>query len=151
MSLSQIRSMALRHMGDHGLLDAGWTFKWNNAGTALGKCDHRDHRILLSRKIFSLPANTHLAENTILHEIAHALVGPGHGHDHVWKRQARAIGCTAARCTALAEAPKSKYSGTCGCGIDFHKRSRLGRNRDGSIVNYSCGRCRRQVIWTFNQ
>lgn len=29
---------------------------------------------------------------TILHEIAHALT-PGNGHNHVWKEQARELGC----------------------------------------------------------
>jgi predicted SprT family Zn-dependent metalloprotease len=37
-------------------------------------------------------------ENTILHEIAHALVGCGHGHDLTWKRMALAIGCDGNRC-----------------------------------------------------
>ena len=32
--------------------------------------------------------------DTILHEIAHALVGPCHGHDAVWRQKAREIGCT---------------------------------------------------------
>ena len=30
--------------------------------------------------------------DTILHEVAHALVGPGHGHDTVWKATAAQVG-----------------------------------------------------------
>lgn len=30
--------------------------------------------------------------DTILHEIAHARVGPGHGHSPVWRAMARAVG-----------------------------------------------------------
>ena len=32
--------------------------------------------------------------DTILHEIAHALVGPGNGHNLKWKKKAKEIGCT---------------------------------------------------------
>jgi len=39
--------------------------------------------------------------DTILHEIAHALVGPNHGHDSVWKTMAKKIGCSAKRCHTL--------------------------------------------------
>jgi SNF2 family DNA or RNA helicase len=31
--------------------------------------------------------------NTIRHEVAHAIVGPGHGHNEVWADKAREIGC----------------------------------------------------------
>ena len=34
-------------------------------------------------------------KNTLLHEIAHALVGPGHRHNRVWRQKAREIGCDA--------------------------------------------------------
>jgi SWI/SNF-related matrix-associated actin-dependent regulator 1 of chromatin subfamily A len=33
-------------------------------------------------------------KDTILHEIAHAIVGPHHGHDEVWRGKAVEIGCT---------------------------------------------------------
>ena len=39
--------------------------------------------------------------DTILHEIAHALVGPKHGHDIVWKKMAKKLGCSAKRCHSL--------------------------------------------------
>ena len=32
-------------------------------------------------------------QDTILHEIAHAIVGPKHGHDKVWKAMASKLGC----------------------------------------------------------
>ena len=32
--------------------------------------------------------------DTVLHEIAHAMVGPGHGHDITWKNAAKSIGCS---------------------------------------------------------
>ena len=38
--------------------------------------------------------------DTLLHEIAHAIAGPGHGHDAVWQTAAR--GASAARRSAAA-------------------------------------------------
>ena len=35
---------------------------------------------------------------TIRHELAHIAVGPGHGHDVVWRQTARAFGSTGDRC-----------------------------------------------------
>jgi predicted SprT family Zn-dependent metalloprotease len=35
--------------------------------------------------------------DTLLHEIAHALVGEGHGHDYTWRRMAISIGCNGDR------------------------------------------------------
>ena len=46
--------------------------------------------------------------DTILHEIAHALVGPGHGHDAVWKRQCIEIGARPVRC-GDADMPDGKW------------------------------------------
>jgi hypothetical protein len=52
------------------------------------------------------------AKVTILHEIAHALVGPKHGHDKFWKLKARELGCSAKRCHSL-EFSKYKWVRFC--------------------------------------
>lgn len=39
----------------------------------------------------------------LLHEIAHALVRPGHGHDQVWKDKALQIGCRPDYVSAFVE------------------------------------------------
>lgn len=41
-------------------------------------------------------------QNTIRHEVAHALVGPGHGHDDVWRDQAKLLGCDNTRECGMA-------------------------------------------------
>ena len=41
---------------------------------------------------FVLRATWSDIRDTLLHEIAHAIVGPGHGHDAVWQTAARRIG-----------------------------------------------------------
>lgn len=63
--------------------------------------------------------------DTILHEIAHALVGPEHQHDEVWRRTAVRIGSTGTRCVS-DDAPRvaGNWRGTCSAGhaVERHKR-----------------------------
>jgi predicted SprT family Zn-dependent metalloprotease len=67
-----------------------WTFKWNNRHRCFGVCSHTSRTIQLSRRL--TPAEDDFAiEQTILHEIAHALT-PGAGHGAEWRRVARKIG-----------------------------------------------------------
>ena len=47
---------------------------------------------------FAATADEAEIEDTLLHEIAHALVGRRHHHDAVWQAKAREIGCSARRC-----------------------------------------------------
>lgn len=49
----------------------------------------------------------------VLHEAAHALVGPGHGHDRVWKAQARRIGAPAKYSFATENAVPGNISIVC--------------------------------------
>jgi len=56
----------------------------------MGDCDHRSRTIRFSKHyIMSDPAQI---TDTILHEIAHALVGSNHGHDRTWKLKAMEVG-----------------------------------------------------------
>ena len=91
-------------MQHHGL--CGWTVKLDHARRRAGQCDYTNRTISLSRHYVRQAEPDHIRD-TILHEIAHALVGPRHGHDAVWRRKAREIGCTATRCHTLtfSEAP----------------------------------------------
>lgn len=94
---------------EHGLV--GWHFKFNKNKRRLGVCKYRNRMIELSIYIFSLGDNE--VRNTILHEIAHAKVGPTHGHNHVWRSAALAIGCTGDRCGGVMLDAPARYIGTC--------------------------------------
>lgn len=66
-------------------------------------------------------------KNTILHEIAHALVGHKEGHNKVWKDKAIEIGCTGDRCCQrFYEISEYKYNLICeeGCKIPRHRLSK---------------------------
>lgn len=128
--------MANELMVKHGLINSGWKFEYDNARRRFGCCKHRSKRITVSKHLVSLNDEARV-KNTILHEIAHALVGCGHGHDWVWKRKAIEIGCDGERCYSSAKVttPESKYIAEChGCG-KIHKKHRATR------VSSSCGEC----------
>ena len=93
--LDVIASHADQLIAQHNLCD--WRFYFDTADGRLGKCSYSDKTISLSEQ-FCLQASDDEITDTILHEIAHALVGPHHGHDQVWVAKAKEIGCSAERC-----------------------------------------------------
>ncbi|CCI88835.1 hypothetical protein BN80_265 [Yersinia phage phiR1-RT] len=78
-------------LNSHGLLD--WTFKivTSMKRNNIGYCNiYRKVIVMQARYFFCVDSAE--TENTIIHEIAHALT-PGHGHDTVWKAKCKELGC----------------------------------------------------------
>lgn len=114
----------------HGL--AGWSFQFNDASRQAGRCAYDIQVISLSR-LFCLVAPADEVRDTILHEIAHALVGPEHHHDSIWNATARSIGCTGDRCHDVDFAPP-RYIVSCPrCGW-----SQPANRRRAGLVCKSC-------------
>lgn len=131
MTHEQAEQLAYKHMYAHGLISKGWRFVWDNAVCRFGQCRHRRKEISLSRHLTPLSPN---AEDTILHEIAHALVGRGHGHDHVWRAKAIEIGCNGQRCGKNVDF-QGKYIAICpDCGHVHYKH----RNPRGRVYGCYC-------------
>ena len=57
----------------------------------LGLCSHNDCCIIVNAHHVDQNPDSEI-KDTILHEIAHALVGPNHGHDPTWVTKAKEIG-----------------------------------------------------------
>ena len=113
--------LATELMNAHGL--AGWRIKLDNARRRAGQCDYANKTISLSR-LYVRHADIDHIRDTILHEIAHALVGPRHGHDVVWRQKAREIGCTGTRCHSLSFA-RARWVMICpnGCfSVERHRK-----------------------------
>lgn len=140
-------------MNEHGL--GHWAFQFDRSVRRFGVCRFGKQTISMSERLVSLNDEARV-RNTILHEIAHALVGPGHGHDRVWRLKALSIGCDGRTCidsrtVALPEAP---WVGTCpGCGAQAkrHRLTQKGRQ-------LACARCCRgrynalyRFVWTRQQ
>ncbi len=58
----------------------------------LGLCVYKDKSIILNAHHIDMHPRAEIL-NTILHEVAHAIVGPGYGHSETWAEKAREIGC----------------------------------------------------------
>ena len=91
-------NLARSEMDKYGLCD--WKLELDYAKVRAGACHFTEKKISFSRH-FLKNADQLDINDTILHEIAHALVGPKHGHDRVWKNMAKKIGCSAKRCHTL--------------------------------------------------
>ena len=90
--------LARSEMDKNGLFD--WKLDLDHAKVRAGACFFREKKISFSRN-FVKNSNESEIYDTILHEIAHALVGPKHGHNIVWKKMAKKLGCSARRCHTL--------------------------------------------------
>jgi hypothetical protein len=108
MDTTTATALATKMMGDHGLTAAGWTFRFDGATSRLGLCSYSTKTISMGLT-YVLAAEPEQVEQTMLHEIAHALVGcyatnadgsrvlylgqyVKNGHGDAWKRKAREIG-----------------------------------------------------------
>lgn len=136
---SEITAFANEKLAEHGLDVKGWRFEFDRAKRRFGSCRYSKKIITVSIHLCALNSADEIME-TILHEIAHALVGGVHGHNHIWRRTALQIGSNGKRChTSDTVAPK--FIGTCdNCGrrIERHRRKKI-----------SCGVCSPNV-WNPN-
>src|SRR5690349_19741706 len=114
LELVDVRRLASELMARHGL--SGWRLVFDNAKTRGGVCRYDVREIGLSRPLMSLYEAEQVTE-IVLHEVAHALTGPGHGHDRVWRASARRIGCSGRRCLPVdAPSVEGPWAGVCPAG-----------------------------------
>jgi len=155
MKRNEIVQLAKELMTKHGLIEQGWTFGFHTRRKkSLGVCRYNPKTITLL-EYYADNEGLEKIKNTILHEIAHALVGPGHHHNKIWKAKAIEIGCNGDRCSkteyihpdrkVIKRREKLLYIGTCpGCG---------GQKKAGKKFNISCGACDKnynpefKIVW----
>ena len=149
MTENSVRILAITLMQRHGLSVIDWKFAFDNARRRLGYCSYRKKTISLSKNYLPILDEEEI-KDTILHEIAHALVPRKNGHNGVWRQKAIEIGCNGKRLYQGEAHVEAKYMGTCPtCGriITRHRRKTI-----------SCGRCsggifnRKHIfIWSLNE
>ncbi len=111
-------SRALRLLRDaleaHGLTEQGWTGELDRAKRRFGVCRYGPRRISLSRHLVELNDLDHV-EDTVLHEVAHALAWEEHGehcgHDSRWREICIRIGARPERCFdgSVVRTPRGSY------------------------------------------
>ena len=132
MNTIQAKTLAIKLMKDNTLDE--WKFEFDYAVNRFGCCKISKKLITLSKALVELNDESQVRD-TILHEIAHALVGKGHGHDFAWKAKAQQIGCAPSRCyTSDVIQPKAKYQTEC---PNCHRMHTANRKRR----KIACGRC----------
>lgn len=150
--LRVVESFAREAMQEHGLV--GWRFEFDNATKRFGVCKYTKRTIGMSKRL-TLANSEEQALDTVLHEIAHALVGYGHAHGPVWKAKARELGARPQACVASTEVVLvGKYKGYCAfCGpqhriaqdrrparqllCGYHKEPIQWRDAQGNVVDPS--------------
>lgn len=143
-----VRDLARRLMDEHGLTD--WEFGLNTNVRRAGVCFYPRRggpgRIELSAHFVERNGDDEVRD-TILHEVAHALVGPGHGHDAVWRAMCVRVGARPQRCYgAEIDMPAGRWRAECpGCGQTFH-RHRRPKPAAGWFCR-SCGKDRGVIRW----
>lgn len=143
--LDDVRRLAQALIDEH--LPTGWVFAYDHARRRAGATHFTHRRITLSRHLTARydDATNH---QTLLHEIAHALVGPEVGHGRAWLAAARRLGYTGGvRHSGEAAVELARWAGTCPAGHVLHRFRRPTRE-------LSCGRCSRRfdrahlVVWS---
>jgi len=122
VELNKARALATQLMREHGL--GHWVFAFDRAKARAGAC--RPGRLMISLSApLTLLHEEDDVRDTILHEIAHALVGPHHHHDQVWRAKALELGCSGRRCVdSEAGRVQGAWVGTCPAGHEVQQHRR---------------------------
>lgn len=107
MNKKQIEELAKELFEKYELVD--WKLRFRKAKTYIGQCAYHNKTITIST-IYAPAMTVPQITNTLLHEIAHALVSPGHGHDRVWQEKAIEIGAVPKAKTRLSTDPNYDLS-----------------------------------------
>lgn len=134
-----VRRIGRELLDRHGLHD--WTVAMDNGRRRAGVCRYGRKQISFSRHLM-WQRDWDDTQNTITHEVAHALC-PGHHHDWVWQAKHRELGGDGKRCFEHDD-EDAPWIGTCAHGRQFP------RYRAPKPGTYQCGcpQGRSAVEWT---
>ena len=93
----------------HGLIKAGWNFKFDKATSRLGATHFAKKQITISRRTAEV-ATREQVEQIMFHEIAHAMLPAKTGHGAEWKALSAQLGYTGQRTLANPYAHPQKRS-----------------------------------------
>jgi len=149
MNLFKLREFAHVEMVKWGLIEQGWVFKWGKRKTSLGTCHYRERTITISREFAELNSEAQMVD-TVLHEIAHAIVGIGYDHGPVWKQACLLVGCrpVAVVTSNQVVTPTHKWLIVCEkCGKTLARR----HTRRMKLETKICAYCDSGVKWELSE
>lgn len=129
MNRPEAEHLARTLMAEHGLDAQGWTFGWSRSVTRFGQAEWRgdDARRLVLSGPLTDRNGIEQVRDTILHEIAHALVGREGGHGPAWRAKAAELGARPERLGVGVGIPP-RWAGVCpSCDTVVARRHRLTR------------------------
>jgi len=141
MDLRKAQVMALDLMRYHRLV--GWTFRFDRSLTRLGYTQHGPKIFSLGEYATSVNSEEQVLV-TMLHEIAHILVGPHHGHDEVWRAKAIELGHSGKRCGTIAVKATPKAVVLCKSCMSTWNLYRVTRRYTNNISQMWCKTCGRE-------
>jgi predicted SprT family Zn-dependent metalloprotease len=145
-TLTQTYSLASKLLAEFGLADEGWTFDFSKDKRTVGWCFRETKTIAYS--LYFLHNDPAEIENTIRHEIAHALCPPYRDyngrwvkHGAEWRAMAIRVGARPDRCAAPGVKASSKHNYEIRCSECHKVTSRRYRLRQAKLTNYISGCC----------
>lgn len=141
---SGAREGTRRHLANLGLAD--WSVTFDRAKKRAGMCIHSTKTISLSEYYVRMNDWSQV-EQTVLHEIAHALAGPGQGHNFVWARKCRELGIVPERCYNSADVnmPQGLVRIICENHGEIGRQHRMPRSN--SKTYKVCRKCRSRLTY----
>ena len=122
--LVRVQEYARTMLDAYGLTD--WKVGWGRSKIDAGICEHggkTPKTLRFSAPLFSVWTWAQ-CEDTILHELAHALT-PGKGHGPIWKAKCRELGAKpTARWGADGERKIQRWMGLCPSGHEINRDRR---------------------------
>jgi len=138
--MTRLLHQARKIMDNHGL--NSWKLIMDNAKSRLGCCKHNKKIISISAKHLEIGKESEVVD-TILHEVAHALVGPNHGHDQIWKSMCLKIGAKPKRCKSVSNTFHKDAPFVAKCNICKKKWQRYRKPPANNF--YKCPTCKCSV------
>lgn len=133
MTEAQAVILGEHYLDLYGLTAKGWKFGLVRRVRNIGMCYY--HKKLITVSVCFIHDDAQV-KDTILHEIAHALVGPQvKAHGTEWKQAAMSLGCEPRACGFAQPQAQAKYLLTClTCGYTYNKYRK-------PRVTRSCPKC----------
>lgn len=149
----RVRDETFKLLTENGM--TGWRVRFNPRLTrALGRCNYRTKTIEYQPRYME-QNDWAQVQTTVLHEVAHAIVGYGHGHGATWAQAARRLGLADPSAINSTATLSKRFTGTC-------PNAECGRTIERDRRNsQACGKCCRELnnnvftnrfafVWTRN-